>query len=212
MFVANYRHLSAICIIFYLLFPKHSLSQTLPNLNGENLIIMNPLIEFVDVSTGKVGNAATSVRDSIMAKITDETKIALDNCKIGFLVTSQETQISDSIYSSLFKRLIIDGHLSDSLKALSFPMLTGEIEPAKVLLARCRLHIGSGGSWDPFSGAITSGSSRIVLDYQLFDLAANQVLWSYSAQERKPPTDVKRCLKEMVETIFPCKSSKKKEQ
>jgi len=77
-------------------------------------------------------------------------------------------------------------------------------EPAalRVFCLRGRFYVGPGAFWDPMSGAIARGGSRIVLEGRLTSSAEPRLVWAQTVQVRES-TDVSRAmLKDTIEVLL----------
>lgn len=72
----------------------------------------------------------------------------------------------------------------------------------RLFCLRARFYVGPGAFWEPLSGAIARGGSRIVLEGRLTSGAEPRIVWTQTAQVRES-TDVSRAmLNDTVEVLL----------
>ena len=80
--------------------------------------------------------------------------------------------------------------------------LCDETWPLRLLCLHGRFYVGPGGSWNPLSGAIQRGGSRLVLEGRLKSAVEPRIVWAQTVQVRES-TDVSRSmLKDTVEVLL----------
>ena len=73
---------------------------------------------------------------------------------------------------------------------------------ANILVLLLRVKVGSSGTWDPFSGAITSGSSYTRLKAVLVETKSGRSLWKNEVQLREIPKPDNPNYKKAVNLLF----------
>jgi hypothetical protein len=79
----------------------------------------------------------------------------------------------------------------------------GEKSKIKTLLIfKCDVKIGTGGSWNSYSGQITSSNNRTIFKSVLIDTSNGSKIWSNSAQLRKLPNYKDLNFEKEINSIF----------
>jgi hypothetical protein len=95
----------------------------------------------------------------------------------------------------LFRPVIPENLLAD----LS---LIGGVSQPNILVVDVRVKVGEGGSWNPYSGAITSRNHYTILRAVLISTSEKKVLWHNEVQLRDIPRPKSRKLSRAMEILF----------
>lgn len=150
---------------------------------AEAVVVVPPLIEYRDVHTN--GPIESNPEDRIRVETA-----------LGELVRDQLTASGFTI-----RVLTADERRRFPVHSTGWT-LCDESLPLRLLCIRGRFYVGPGAFYEPFTGGIKRGGSRIVLDARLSSTMDHRSLWAQTAQIRES-TDVNRAtLKDTVEVLL----------
>jgi hypothetical protein len=176
------------------------------------IVIAPPIVEHIDAATGNIlpqdENIIAELRSALSTKVRSE----LSDKQIATLDLSE---IPDADLAALSEDL---GHTYRTIKRHSTELdapqedqlswIAATAHASHLLFCRCRLYAGPGGFWDPMSGAIASGSSRIVFESHLYNILDKKVVWTQSAQTRASPDTGISNISTIVPLVFNTLESK----
>jgi len=210
--IVRYRSLSLLFLSIMLLSscgtipPKSTFLNSASNLkvgSDDTIVILRPLLKFERIHDEAVISAADYDGDAIetslvtMAKnIIGSRDIALTNFKGR---NEDESGINKKLISSIPKlsRGIVNNVNGDLIKSVA--TIDAHIT---VLVSYVRVKVGSDGSWNANSGAITSSNSKTILHAALIQCATGKVLWMDQVLLREVPQISSSRFSEALELLF----------
>jgi hypothetical protein len=157
-------------------------SNTFVDRTGE-IVVTPPLIEYRNVRTNDFLEAAADDRARVERAVGE---LVIDQLKAnGFtarLLTAEE---------------IVRLHRT----ANGWALCDEPVAP-RLFCLRGRFYVGPGAFWDPMSGAIARGGSRIVLEGRLTSSAESRLVWAQTAQVRESADVSRAALKDTVEVLL----------
>ena len=147
------------------------------------IVVTPPLIEYRNVRTNDSLEAAAEDR----ARVEDVVReLVIDQLKANGFTTRLVT--ADEIVR--FQNKANGWALCDEPAAL------------RLLCLRGRFYVGPGAFWEPLSGAIARGGSRIVLEGRLTSGAEPRLVWTQTVQVRESTDASRAMLKDTVEVLL----------
>jgi len=153
-----------------------------------SVFIMQPLLKFERIESETDIPADNYGGKAIESGIVRAAKTTLASRKFSIVDYRKQTGKTAEIccqVCSLSSRLS-QGVVDDNSKGL-LGSLGGQVEGRTALLNSLKVKVGSGGSWDPNSGAITSSNTYSVLRAALLNCEEGSVLWKNQVLLRQLP-------------------------
>ena len=189
---------------------KNGSKTVVPEWN--NIFLLTPTLSFKEVKTEQELPPERYGSESILEHLVDYVGETVS--QKGFKVIhqtdmagGQQTELGqvlsslNNLANKLTKRRKPKRHILDTLHALH------DHTGAEGLLVHVfRVKVGSGGTWDPNSGAITPGSSTSHIIACLIDIETGEVMWRNEVFVRcmLDPEKLHECL-DMLYSTFPVK-------
>ena len=176
------------------------------NISGiTKMIVVPPIVECIDANNGNPTSLDENTGNEVRLALETGFRSELAKKQVEFFEMTDLIDVDARLEEDLdgFYRRIklhsspIDTHQQDRLSRL-----TEKTGASHLMFCRCRLHTGPGGYWNPMSGAIASGSSRIVLECHLYDVQNKRVAWTNASQTRASPSEAKSNISGMVPLIL----------
>ena len=170
------------------------------------IVLASPEIEHIDAATGNHLLQDESIIAELRSALATGIRSELSGKQITVLDLSE---IPDVDHAALSEDL---DHTYRTIKRHSTELNTSQQEQlvwisttthaSHLLFCRCRLYTGPDGFWNPMSGAIASGGSRIVLESHLYSMHDKKVIWTQSAQIRASPNTGISNISTIVPLVF----------
>lgn len=170
------------------------------------IVIASPIVEHIDAATGNELPQDANIIAELRSVLTTNVRSELSDKQIATLDFSE---IPDADLAALSEGL---GHTYLTIKRHSTELdasqqdqllwIAANTHASHLLFCRCRLYAGPGGFWEPMSGTIASGSSRIVFESHLYNIHDKKVVWTESAQIRASPDTGLSNISTIVPLVF----------
>ena len=158
----------------------------------KKILLAPPIVECIDSYTNNPIELGNRVGEDTRSSIISEVRSVFASKQIDVfqlrdfpMLDSQSVEELGDIY-----RLIRIGSFSMTANHQEgLTMIAKTTGASHILFSRCRLYVGPNGYWDPMSGAIASGSSRVVLEALLYSIQDKRIDWSRTSQARTSAKD-----------------------
>jgi len=181
-------------------------TQSTERISGvTKLVLAPPMVEYIDANTGNHLPQDERTDPEVRSVLVTGFRSELAKKQVAMTEVSEILDVNVTLTEDL-------GLIYRTIKQHSAPLETAQQEhlswlaaktgSSHLMFCRCRLHIGPGGFWDPFTGAIASNSSRVVLECHLYDLQNKRVVWTSAAQVRASPSKGRTRIATMVPLVL----------
>ncbi|WP_295433889.1 hypothetical protein [uncultured Thiodictyon sp.] len=171
-----------------------------------NKMFLAPVVvEQVDVNTGyrspvdarAVNEAQSTLATALRSKLPVRTGSLSQVTDLPDANTKTATDLGP-IYRTIKRHSApLDAAQQEQLS--EFAAQTGA---SHLMFCSCDIYSGPGGRWDPMSGAIASGGSRIVLECNLYDIQTKKIVWTRASQARASAADLSSNLLVMAPLVL----------
>lgn len=168
--------------------------------SDSSIAILRPLLKFERIHDEAVVPASDYDGDAIETRIVTMARNVIGSRNIA--LTDQNVD-KVRMYHKLnaiipkLSRGIVNNDAGILLKSIA----TTDTH-VSVLVSYVRVKVGSGGSWNPNSGAITSSNSKTILHAALIQCATGKVLWMDQVLLREAPQLSNSRFSEALELLF----------
>jgi len=147
------------------------------------IVVASPLIEYRDVHTNNPIEATVEDRERVETAVGElvRDQVKANGFAVRFLTADERALLPRDATGWL---------------------LCDESAQWRLLCLRGRFYVGPGVFYNPFSGEIKRGGSRLVLEARLLSGADHRLLWAQTAQVRETTGVSRGALKEIVEVLF----------
>jgi len=157
------------------------------------VVLAPPLIEYRDVEGNNPRDVPQSAHDRICQGLTSAICDCFARKRIEVSGMSTPSALICQPTGEPLEAYRVTKMDESTLSEREREMLSNFLRAAggsHILFMRSRFYIGPGGFWNPMSGAIAAGTSRMVLDAHLFSTDDKRTVWKQAAQVRvSPETD-----------------------
>ncbi len=172
------------------------------------MVLVSPIVECIDANTGNPSTLDEQTEIEVKASLVNgfRSEFAKKNVVLSEVseIVEIDTGLNDDL-GGIYRTIKQNSFSLDAGQKERLSWITSKTGASHLLFSRCRLHKGPKGFWDPFSGAITSDSSRIVLECHLYDIQDERVAWTRAIQDRaspnKGPLSISNMLPVVIETL-----------
>jgi len=156
----------------------------------KRVVLAPPIVEYIDVESGKSRTLDETGGPEVQSALIAGFRSELAAKQVAVLEVSDipDGPILAEDLGGIYRTLRRDSSLLDAVQRERLSCFAATTETSHVMFCRCRSYVGPGRSWDPFSGAITSGSSRTVLECHLYSIPDEKIVWNGAAQIRASPS------------------------
>lgn len=172
----------------------------------EKIIVMPAILRYMSISNDIPLPQATYKGEEAGAFLLSYSTEILS--KEGFTVLNAKAlSDEDSKFKTMYNKILgerinlfrssSNTDLVNDLKALAV-----SLNDTNILVLLLRVKVGPSGTWDPFSGAITSGSSYTRLKALLVEIKTGRSLWKNEVQLREIPDPESSNYKKAVSLLF----------
>lgn len=153
-------------------------------------VVLLPLVDCRDVQSDNPCSLDQGLNESLQASLLTELRKDLTGKHIEVSDLSEYPTLAhkrEHDAKELFRITKLDSSQMSGIDQERLSNIAMLSAASHILSVRCRLYVGPGGSWDPNSGAITSSSSRMVLEASMFSVRERKGVWTRMSQARVPP-------------------------
>ncbi len=165
----------------------------LPAIAGSRLVLLAPEVQFEDERSGEPLDPARFKGSELAARVDRVVRATLTARGLAADAVEVAGAASYPPPAKLVRRELPADACTNSAAATS-----GE----PLLAVHVRVIVGSRGSWDPMTGAITSSSNRTRLRAALVDCRASTTLWRSEVVLRQIPEPGRADIDRALETLF----------
>jgi hypothetical protein len=178
-------------------------SQTIVSASENSIVIskqadiwmLPPTLHYESIQTEATLSASDYQGAEVGNLLQNESKAALE--QKGFQVYLKEKVVPiHNRQLDLFRPVIPE----DLLAGLH--TIGGSSSSLNILVLDLKVKVGEGGSWDAYSGAITSKNHYAKLRAILIDASEGKVLWRNEVQLRDLPKPGKKNFSQAIQTLF----------
>jgi hypothetical protein len=170
------------------------------------IVLASPEVEHIDAATGnrlpRDESACAELRSVLAAEVRSELTAKL----VAVLDVSEISHVDPEKFSEdlgyAYRTIKRHSTELDTSQQEQLSWIADTTHASHLLFCRFRLYAGPGGFWDPISGAIASGSSRMVLEGHLYNIHDKKVVWTRSAQIRASPDTGISSISSIVPLVF----------
>lgn len=177
------------------------------------LIVSRPFLRFEQVQDESVlpaeqfnGDQLEGLVVSVVQEVFTSRNLVMAGLRLSPSDTISEANEKVFNLSPELSQGVVEEEAYILLKQLGNPQ-----ESQAVLVQYVRAKVGQGGSWNPFSGGITSSSSSTQIYAALIDCASGKVLWKNRVLLRDLPSTENMEFRESIEALFRTFPTRKEE-
>ena len=173
-----------------------------PELPPLAVIVLKPAIRFQQVQDESEMAVPPEARAAFEVKLLGAAVRAVEGSgqAMASLPADAETAATLAPLVAAGPRLARGLPRDDALAAMR--RLAAASRDSAVLAHSLEASVGSGGTWNPYSGAITSSMSRTVIRAALVRCSSGEVLWSQQVQLRDLPSVASTGLDETLTALY----------
>ncbi len=169
----------------------------LPAIAGSRLILLAPEVQFEDERSGEPLDPARFKGPELAARV---DRVVRDTLTARGLAADALDAAGAASYPTPAK--LVRRDLPADACAASTTASTAAAGGVPLLAVHVRVIVGSRGSWDPMTGAITSSSNRTRLRAALVDCRASTTLWRSEVVLRQIPDPDRSDIDRALATLF----------
>jgi len=167
------------------------------------VLILRPVLKFERIDNEEPLSASDYQGEALEARIYTVAENIVKTRNLTVLEARQTNGREPGIYGRIrekapqLSRGLINSHVNALLQAV------GENnEHTAILVSYVDVKVGSRGTWNPYSGAITSDDSKAILHAALIGCASARVLWKDQVLLREMPRTESSQFHEALELLF----------
>lgn len=167
------------------------------------ILILRPVLKFERVDNEEVLSPSNYQADALEARIYTVAENIVKTRSLTVLETRNANGREPGIYRQIREKSpqlskgLTDNHINALLQAVS-----ESNEHTAILVSYVNVKVGSRGTWNPYSGAITSDNSKAVLHAALIGCATARVLWKDRVLLREIPKTESSQFQDALELLF----------
>jgi hypothetical protein len=185
--------------------PVISQSTTVQISDVERVFLVPPVLEYIDSETGKPIDLNDPADDTLRASLLSGLRSGLEAKHVAVTQGDEfpglDSRCVDDL-GSIYRVIRLPSSLLNADQQECLSTVAATSSATHILFWRCRLFAGPGYSWNPMTGAITSESSRVVLECHLYDIRARRVAWTRATQVRDSTADAQSNISGMIDLLL----------
>lgn len=152
-----------------------------PNLKVSSdsaVLVLKPMLKFERIHDESVIPASEYDGNAIETEVVSVARNMISSRNIALADTQSDDASEDKIFDQLNTGIpkLARGVVKDEAGLLLKSFANNESN-VSILVSYFRVKVGSDGSWDPNTGAITSSNSKVILNAALIQCSTGEVLW-----------------------------------